>query len=362
MRTTVSVLLLAFTLAACGGPFAAARKEGTADAYRGFIASNPNHPKVGTATVRAEQLDWEGALKADTSSAYALYVVGHPSGPHVDEARQRGDDKGWEEALRDRQLASFQAYLAAYPEGAHATEAANAIEDLVVEEARYADSVDAWGRYMFRYPEGRYIDEARAKRDARGWAVAKEKNSRFGYEAYLRNHPNGEHRQEARDWLYSLAVQTLKPVVVVGSTWRPEWAARADRAGLQRQLDTGLLTDLKTRFTLLPTVVEDEVVGEHPADRHGREPGVGLLVVAVSEEVGRTFEPSGHATTLPTTVSIYVAPTDEPLWSYTFTSTTPETIYGSTEEALYTEAVDDWGATLRGIPVPVETLLDPKIP
>jgi hypothetical protein len=364
MRTTLTLLLFTTGLTACGGPFAVARREGTADAYKRFVANHPQHAKVPKAVKRAEALDWEGAVAADTSTAYALYVVAHPTGEHVAEARERGDGRAWSEAREEGTLAAYQGYLSAYPEGAHATDATHAIEDLVVEEARYADSVEAWGRYMFRYPEGRYIDEARAKRDARGWETAQQGNSRVAYEAYLTQHPNGEHRQEARDWLASLAVHTLQPVLVIGTTWRPEWARRGDRARLQRAFERGLLADAKTRFAMRPVVVEDAVTGDlaHPADRHGREPGVGLFVVEVSEDVGRTFEPSGHATTLPTVVSIYVAPTDEPLWSYTFTARTPDSIYGSTEESLYTEAVEAWGDLLRGVPVPAEQLLTPEIP
>jgi len=364
MRTFLSLLLFTTGLTACGGPFAVARREGTADAYKRFVANHPQHPKVPKAVARSEVLDWEGAVVTDTSSAYALYVVAHPSGEHVAEARERGEARAWLEARDEGTLAAYQGYLTAYPKGVHAADATQSIEDQVVEEARYADSVESWGRYMFRYPEGRYIDEARSKRDERGWEDANQNPSRVAYEAYLTQHPNGEHRQEARDWLASLAIETLQPVLVVGTTWRPTWARRGDRSRLQREFERGLLTDAKTRFQMRPLIVEDAVFGDlaHPADRHGREPGVGLFVVEVSEDVGRTFEPSGHSTKLPTVVSVYVAATDAPLWTYTFTGETPETIYGSTEESLYTEAVEAWGDLLRGIPVPVEQLLTPEVP
>ncbi len=364
MRTFLSLLLFVTGLSACGGPFAAARREGTADAYKRFVANHPQHRNVPKAVARSEELDWEGAVTTNTSSAYALYVVAHPSGEHVAEARERGDARAWMEARDEGTLAAFQGYLTAYPTGVHAAEAAQSIEDEVVEVARYTDSVESWGRYMFRYPEGRYIDEARSKRDERGWEDAKEGLSRLSYEAYLTQHPNGEHRQDARDWLASLAIQTLQPVLVIGTTWRPAWARRGDRSRMQRELERGLLADAKTRFQVRPLLVEDAVTGDlaHPADRHGREPGVGLFVIEVSEEVGRAFEPSGHSTKLPTVVSVYVAATDTPLWTYTFAAETPETIYGSTEESLYTEAVETWGDLMRGLPVPVDQLVAPEIP
>ena len=362
MRTLLPLLIVSLALPACGGPFATARREGTSDAYKRFVANYPDHHKAPKAAQRAEEMDWGAALKGDTASGYALFVVAHPTSDKVAEARQRGDERAWAEARQNGELAAYQGYVQAYPEGGHVQDAEHAIEDLVVEEARYADSVESWGRYMFRYPEGRYIQEAREKRDERGWEAAVKGNSKASYETYLRQHPNGEHRQEARNWLSSLAIATLQPVLVVGSTWRPTWAHRSDRARLQRNLQEGLLNDIKSGVPLRSVLVEDAVPNEHPADRHGREPGVGLFVVEVSQDVGRTFEPSGHATTLPTTVSVYVAATDDPLWTWSFEATTPETIYGSTEESLYTEAVEEWGAILRGAPLPLEELVNPVIP
>ena len=59
-------------------------------------------------------------------------------------------------------------------------------------------------------------------------------------------------------------------------------------------------------------------------------------------------------------MSLYVEPMDDVLWSYSFDATTPEVIYGSTEESLYTEAVEEWGALLNGIPLPIQPLMKPE--
>jgi hypothetical protein len=361
MHRLVAILVLG---SACGGPFAEARREGTSAAYGSFVANHPDHGKVPKAIELAEQADWASTTAADTSSAYAMYVVTHPTGPHVAEARARGEARQWAEAQVENTLVAYADYISAYPQGVHRQAADDASEDITAEEVRLNDSVEGWGRYLFRYPEGRYVEEARARRDALAWGAAQAANDRAAYEFYLSQNPNGEHRQESRDWLGSLAISTLQPVLVLGDTWRPVSQQRADRDRLAKALERTLLRDLKTRFEVRPLRVEDAVGGDraHPADRHGREPGVGLLVVEVSQEVGDSFEPSGHATLLPTTVSIYAAPTDAPLWTYTFDARTPERLVGSFVESLYTEAVGDWEYRLSVAPVPVEPLSNPVIP
>lgn len=347
--------------AACGGPFAEARREGTSAAYASFVANHPTHPRAPKAAQRAEALDWEAAVTADNAAGYARYAITHPGGPHAEEARTLGELRSWSEAKGEGTLVALSAYVAEYPNGVHHQDALFAIEDIALDEARFNNSVESWGRYLFRYPEGRFTEEARTRRDEVAWEATTLANSREAYESYLAKHSQGEHRQEAREWLASLAFSTIQPVLILRSTWRPVNRQSSDRSRRARALD-GLLGDLKSLFTVRPLIVEDGEPDGHPADRHGRELGVGLLVVELSEDVGALFEPSGHATRMPSTISVYAAPADAPLWSWTFEAGTPERIVGSFEESLYTEAVDDWGATLRGAPIPAETLKEPIIP
>jgi hypothetical protein len=362
MRTSVTnwLLVASLLLPACGGKaWREARKANTAAAYSAFVARQPEHPKVSKARLRAEALDWEAALAADTSDAFSLFIATHPASPHVPDARQLAEERAWTEAKADGSIGALENYLARFGTGGeHEAEARQIIEQRWYERAAADDSVESWGRYLVRYPTGRWLTEARERRDLLGWNRAVEDGTRDSYQRYLREHPRGEHRDAARDWLASLRVHTLQPVLVYRRTWRDDRRRKRDRAVYQRDLERGLLYDLARDFTIRPTIVEDdpERAFLHVQERHGVEDGVGLLELVIDEAEGRVFEPSGRATDITATLSVYAPPTVAPVWSTEIRESTPARIYGSTMEALYTEAVEAFGATLRGVAFPVETV------
>ena len=275
-------LTAALSLAACGGPFAAARKEGTSLAYAEFVARYPDHGKAALAARRAEALDWASAVTADDADAYSLYIVTHPTGPNIDEARARAEARAWDAAAADGSREALSDYMAAFPMGAHRGLVDAMMEDAWIAEARAIDSVDSWGRYLFRYPDGRYVEEARKRRDTLAWEATVRDATRTGYERYLREHPRGAHRTEARTWLESLALKELQPVLVIGASWRPERGRAADRKRLVDQVTRNLIEPLKRDFALRPLIIvdgsADQVREQVPLDGAG----LGWLVVAVS--------------------------------------------------------------------------------
>jgi len=360
---TVALAASLLSLGGCAGKaWREARRANTSQAYAAFVANNPEHGKVRVARVRAEALDWEATIEADTADAYALFIATHPTSPHVLDARERGEVVAWEEAVADGSVAALEGYLARYGSGDHEREARERIEDAWYEQSREDDTVDSWSRYLVRYPVGRYVDEARRRRDALGWEATTSAGTPSAYRAYLRQHPRGTHRQEARDWLAGLRVHTLQPVLVYRRTWRDPALRERDRARYLEDFEMGLLYDLARDFTIRDTLVDDDPAHglPHVQERHGTEPGVGLLELVVDEVEGRRFEPSGHATDITGTLSLFAPPTREAIWHRELTATTPTSLYGSTVESLYTEAVDEFGALVRGVAFPIEKVAPEK--
>jgi len=365
MRLLSCVLVVSFVLPGCAGKaWREARRTNTSEAYAAFVARQPEHPKVSKARLRAEDLDWDTSLAADTADAYAMFIATHPASPRVPEARVLAEQRAWVEAKADGSIGALEGYLARFGTGGeHEAEAQTLIEKAWYDRAATDDSVESWSRYLVRYPAGAFLTEARERRDLLGWNLTVETGTREAYENYLRRFPRGEHRDAARAWLASLRVHTLQPVLVYRRTWRPDSRRRWDRAVYQRDLERGLLYDLARSFTIRPVIVEDdpERALAHIQERHGVEEGVGLLELVVDEAEGRTFEPSGRATDIKATLSVYAPPTIAPVWSVELEQSTPARIYGSTVESLYTEAVEAFGAAVRGVAFPVETV-GPELP
>jgi hypothetical protein len=359
---TVALLSALLFSSACGGPFAVARRDGSSAAYASFVARYPDHPKAAKAAARAESIDWASARAIDDADGYARYVATHPTGPNVAEARALADERAWAVATRANTLAAYHDYAATFPQGKYAADAKVRVDDVAMDQARLDDSVDSYGRYLFRYPDGRHVEEARARRDELAWGQTTAEASREAYLRYLQENPRGQHRDEAREWLQALAITSLQPVLRVGSSWRPIAARAADSRRLREQVELGLLADVRREVTVLPLIVESGTADDDPRASRVLDPGVGVLLIAVSEEVGRDFEPNGHATDLPTTMSIWAGATAAPLWTWTGKGSTPERVTGSTEEALYTEAVQSWAGLLRSAVPPIARLKEPEIP
>ncbi len=354
MRTLPLLLLLG---ACAGRDWRAARRADTSAAYASFVAANPTSGKVGAAMRRAEGLDWEEARTTDTSAAYTSYLGAHPSGPHADEARSRAEALAWDEAVAAGTPEALQAYVARHPGTPHADEATALIEEAWYRQARAGATEDSWGRYIIRYPEGRFISEARAERRRLAWEAAVAGDSRASYGRYVERFPDGEHRAEADAWLASSRVLVLEPVLVLRGTWQ----AASARAGLlskvRWELDNGLLRDLKREFAVLALQVEDPNGADlgHPQDVWGVEEDMGLLVIEYSEAKGRAYEPSGHATDITATLSLYTPPTREPVWTHTLQASTPEKTWGETVDALHGGAVREWSGLVRSLTPEIES-------
>jgi hypothetical protein len=351
------LLFLAVVLSACGGPaWRAAAKTDTSASYLAFLAENPDSPKAKAARARAEELLWEDATLNPSAETYTAYVTAFPAGAHAEEARTRAESHAYETALAEGTSTALTAFLARYPNGPHAREAAEALEQSWADEAREAGTEDAWGRYLVRYPDGAHAEEAHAERDRIAWAAATEANTLAAYDTYLDRYLGGAHREEAEAFVASTRVDVLQPVLVLSGTYQPASQHRAILSRLATELEKGLLVELKRNFEIRPTM---RAVAGDPAPP-APEPGVGLLVVAVEERVGRAFEPSGSATDLSAVVTLVVPPTPTPVVSRKLTASTPEKVMGTAESTLYTSAVKELGATLRGVAPDIEAFRVPK--
>lgn len=346
-------------LAGCGGKaWRQARKENTSAAYATFVARQPESPKVSRARLRAEALDWATALERDTSDDYEMFLRAHPHSEHADEARLVAEARAWEEARRDDSVKGYERYLARHAAGAHAEEARQATEEAFYRDAKAADTHEAWSRYLVRYRAGRHVQEASARRDELGWSEAVEGATKAAYADYLRRHPKGAHRDEAEAWIQSLRVHTLQPVLVYRRSPRDAKRRTRDRARYVEGLTLGLLADLGREFTMRPLMVEDDPSRSLPPvqERLGTEEGVGLLEIVVDEAEGRVFEPSGRATDIEGTLSIYAPPTSQPVLRRELKASTPARVRGVTLESLYTEAVGEFVSVVRGVEVPFDQI------
>ncbi len=355
----VCVTVVALSGCASSRAWRDARRTHTPNGYAAFVAESPDHRKVRKATRRHEELNWALAQTADASEAYWGYVGAHSQGPHAEEARERAEALAWSETRAAASIESLTVYLARYATSPHRAEADALLEIAWVDEARGEDNEAVWRRYLVRYPQGQHVAEARERLSELSWLRTVETDTPAAYVRFLERFPSTAHAEAAQIWLAGLRVAELQPVVRLLQTWQPEAQRSTVVARVRRELERGLLVDLKRDFTVRPVQTDD--VGSKPGatavapqETFGIEPGVGLLVVEYRESEGRTFDPAGRATDIRAHVSLYAPTTPKPVWSRTLETTTPGKIYGSTESILHTSAVAELGSLMRGVDFPVE--------
>lgn len=348
-RTTLFPILL---LTACAGrDWRAAVREDTSAAYTAWVAAHPDSGRADLASRRAEERGWAEAQAADTAAAYGGYLGAFPSGPHAAEAHARAEVLDWEAARDSGSVQALSAYLARHPGGPHTVEANERIEKSWADEARAGGTEESWGRYLVRYPQGAWAAEARRERERLAWQTATTGATTASHSAYLRRFPDGAHAGEAEAWLVAAKVTRIQPVIVLTDTWQKDSMRSTVIARVRKELDNGLLGDLRRDFKVLPIKTSDPrgAALPHPQESWGVEPDTALLVVEYKETVGRRFEPDGHANDVHAVVRLYVPPTPNAVLERALDASTPERIYGTDDSVLQTSAVVELSGLLRGL-------------
>jgi hypothetical protein len=346
------LLLATLVITSCGGPaWRQAVQANTSAAYVAYLGQHPDSAKAGVAWKRGEELAWSEARAAGTAAAYGSYVSSFPQGPHVDEARATAERLEFEAAIADGSTATLAAYVARHPTGAYAAESSAALERAYVAEARSVGTEAAWGKVLQRYPEGAYAEEARRERDRIAWNTATDAGTLQAYLRYLDDYPVGAHADEATAFVAATHVGMLQPVVVLARSYQPQSAHGGVLAKWQKEIERGMLAELRSDFEIRPTIA---LLSVDPDSMRGRdavhsEPGVGVLVVEIEERVGRPFEPAGAATDLLATVELIVPPTASPVVSRKIEASTPERVTGEHVSSLYTSAVREMAASLHTV-------------
>lgn len=351
-RSSPIVLLLILASPACAGRgWRAAAREDTSAAWSAWVAAHPDAGRADLAARRAEERGWAEAQAADTSEGYGAYLGAFPAGPNAPEARARAEALDWQAARDTGTVEALTGYLARHPGGPHTVEAQERIEKAWADEARAAGTEESWGRYLVRYPQGAFSAEARQERDRLAWATATTAATPAAYTAYLARFPQGAHAAEAAAWLAAAKVTRIKPVVILTGTWQRDGMRSTVLARARRELERGLLAELKRDFTVLPVTTTDPrgATPGLPQEVYGIEPDTGLLVVEYRETVGRRFEPDGHANDVHAQVRLFVPPTAAPVLERSLQASTPEKIYGTDASVLETSAVKELGGQLLSV-------------
>ena len=156
--------------------FQRAEKSKTAQAYRDYLTAHPDGQYRDTAEQRVLQLDseeFDRAVKSDSAAAYREYLASNANGMFAEEARQRrdvlADREGFAQAKARHTLDAYSSYLSAFPKGAHRNQAQAAVRKLkdpiVFARAKSQDTITAYEHYLKLYPKGNHATEARLRRD-----------------------------------------------------------------------------------------------------------------------------------------------------------------------------------------------------
>ncbi|MCR4853722.1 MAG: zinc-ribbon domain-containing protein [Prevotella sp.] len=84
--------------------------------------------------IKANDDDWENALKSNTKDAMKDYLNNHPNSPHRATALNKIDSIDWAQTSSLKTEEAFKAYMTEHPDGNHYAEAEDAIRKLKVNE------------------------------------------------------------------------------------------------------------------------------------------------------------------------------------------------------------------------------------
>lgn len=193
--------------------FSAARKSGTAAAYKKYLDGNPRGLFVEQARERqGKSLDREAFLRAEKANAarvYRDYLAAYPGGQHRDTAEQRVlqlDSEEFDRAVKSDSAAAYREYLASNANGMFVEEARRR-KDVSADREGFAQSkarhtLEAYTAYLSSFPKGSYRsqtqDAVRKLKDPVVFARAKSQDTITAYEHYLKLYPQGSHAAEAR--------------------------------------------------------------------------------------------------------------------------------------------------------------------
>ena len=240
-------------------------RDGSANAFRGFLTTYPDGAHADEARARVEELERldeiEALARREDLPGLKRLAQQHTDHPRLtaalratierleDTHRQRlavEQDQAWTRASEDGSRDAYAAFLRQFPEGFHAVEARTRIDemDLNAEIERMVEHSDLVGlrslaeAHTGDSPAARRIrghlerleQESRRRRaleTEQAWAKAVADGSRDAYAAFLRQFPDGYHGAEARARVDEMELNAEIEAM----------ASRADLAGLRSLAD-----------------------------------------------------------------------------------------------------------------------------
>lgn len=152
-------LLVCLTLSGCSSPesrFEAAQKEGTIEAYQGFIDTYPDHVLAEKAKTTLARLRWESIKDTDDLVAFADYVARYSDGEFGPAAAAKLEDLEFAAARRENTLSAWRTFLSRYPDSRYAAEGLEAVLDASETEGsfQYEESLATGSGFMVSAPDG----------------------------------------------------------------------------------------------------------------------------------------------------------------------------------------------------------------
>ena len=236
VRSLRLLVLSGLCLAACRDPaYNLASKRDTVDAWREFIAQNPNDEHVQDARDRLAELELIEAQKVHTVLAYKRFLEEFGDTDSAPTARKLLEGLRFNAAMEKGTAQALRQFLRDHPDGAHRAEVEKQLATLEIREVLASDDPRALAAVSAGHQDDPRVEAASLKLDDVAFAQAR---SAQAWMTYLVDFPAGRHRDEAKQRLLSLELDGL---LVSGDVAGAK--ALAARSPLAKEL-----TDLPARF------------------------------------------------------------------------------------------------------------------
>jgi uncharacterized protein YjbI with pentapeptide repeats/outer membrane protein assembly factor BamD (BamD/ComL family) len=303
------------------GALAAAREQGTREAWERFIGAFPDgdtatEAKAALASIeraeaqrRQEATDWAKVEKDGDKKALRRFVRAYPDSAHVGraremiaaieraEARRRQEATDWAKIDRGGDKKELQRFVRAYPDSAHSGRAREMIAAFELAEARRRQEEIDWAtierdgnkqeleRFVLAYPDGAHsgraremiaaieLAEARQRQEEIDWAKAEKSGEKADLQRFVAVYPDSRYVGLALDRIAEIELADIRRREAVA--WA-EAQRSGEKTGLERFARTLphslYAAEARRRLALLEAEEgrKDDAAWERAVRRHSR--------------------------------------------------------------------------------------------
>ncbi len=140
-----------------------AKQQNTIEAYKDFIAKNPESEFLTEAEQNIVDIDWKTVENTEDTTSLFEFINKYPDSKYSEIAENKIFDLDWANVNKDSSVESYQNFMTKYPKNKHASEVEQKIIDFEWDDALKAKNIKTYNEFINKHPESKYIENAKQR-------------------------------------------------------------------------------------------------------------------------------------------------------------------------------------------------------